>query len=294
MEKSEPMTKVMERHAANEDDLVVICDFTPPRAGDPTLLRPASDLSADFTSLAYNPGKIPRLNAVMAAGWLKQELGQEVVFTLATRDMNKLALQSLLLGAQLWGLENVVVLQGDPFSEKEQVAVRPARDVRSTELIAAIRDMNAGIDYRGSKLGAPTDFCIGATIDLGRDLDAEVVLSRRKREAGAEFFLLQAVFDPSQVERFLGRYRESGTDVPQEALFCGIQVLTAESLAVGAVPEWVTADLQKGRAPAELGTELASRFVERGFRSTYLIPPILRGGRRDYETAERVLAALRR
>ena len=43
-------------------------------------------------------------------------MGIDATFTLATRDMNRLALQSQLLGAQMLGLENVIVVQGDPFS----------------------------------------------------------------------------------------------------------------------------------------------------------------------------------
>ena len=44
------------------------------------------------------------------------------MFNLSPRDMNKLALQSRLLGAQAMGLENVLVLQGDPVTERDGFA----------------------------------------------------------------------------------------------------------------------------------------------------------------------------
>ena len=127
--------------------------------------------------------------------------------------------------------------------------------MRPTELLQAIHEMNAGLDYRGRPLRAPTDFCIGATIDMSRDLDAEVALTQRKMEAGAQFFLLQAVYDPLAVERFLEATAKRGAALAADSLFCGIQIVTSESLAVGKVPDWVTIDLEKGRSASDLGAD---------------------------------------
>ena len=109
-------------------------------------------VEADFISVAYNPGKAVRVNSAFAARWLEERTGKGVVFTLATRDMNKLAAQSLLLGADLLGLENAVVLQGDRFSEQELELIVSVDDFSPTELLRSIQAMNEGIDYRGSKL----------------------------------------------------------------------------------------------------------------------------------------------
>ena len=59
-------------------------------------------IDADFISVAYNPGRAVRVSSAMLAAAIKEQVGKETVFTLATRDMNLLALQSLLLGAQVW------------------------------------------------------------------------------------------------------------------------------------------------------------------------------------------------
>ena len=39
--------------------------------------------------------------------------------------------------------------------------------------------------------------------------------------------------------------------------------------------------------------QLTQGFRDAGFRTIYLIPPILRGGRRDYAAAQQVIEALR-
>ena len=156
-----------------------ICDFSPPRSGDAGLLRQAS-IDADFISVAYNPGRAVRVNSAMLAAEVKQQVGKEVSFTLATRDMNKVTLQSQLLGAQLLGLENVIVVQGDPFTPRDLERVKAAGDVTPTGLIAAISGMNQGLDFRESQLRAPTDFCVGSTLDLSRGIQKEAGLAGRK------------------------------------------------------------------------------------------------------------------
>ena len=111
--------KVTQKLLDNPDAPVFICDASPPRGSDPALLAPLRGLGADFLSVAYNPGRSVRVNSVAVAHWLERETGADVVFTIATRDMNRVAVQSLLLGAQLLGLENVIVVRGDDFTERE-------------------------------------------------------------------------------------------------------------------------------------------------------------------------------
>ena len=89
------MTKIVDRLAQAGEGTVVICDFSPPRAGTPDLLRPAQDLDADYISVAYNPGKSTRANPVAAAHWIETNTDKDAVFTLATRDMNRLAIKIL-------------------------------------------------------------------------------------------------------------------------------------------------------------------------------------------------------
>ena len=289
------MTKVIDTLAnlAKPNQAVFICDFSPPRGANAELLEPVKNLDADFVSVAYNPGKSTRVNPVITAHWIKANVGADVVFTLATRDMNKLALQSLLLGAELLGLENLVVVKGDGFTDKELSLVRDVSDYLPSELLRSITQMNEGIDFKGLKLRSPTNFCAGATIDLGRDLERELKLTRNKVEAGTQFFISQPTFEPDEPQEFIARYAEL-YDEELPPIFHGIQIMTPDSLVLGKVPQWVTDDLAKGRAGEDIALEVLGKFTDHGFRSFYLVPPILRGGRRDYEAAQSVLEAFRR
>ena len=190
------MAKIADTYAARGGEPLFICDFSPPRGASHDNLRSALALDADWLSIPYNPGKSVYANSAMAAHSLSTSAGKDVVFTIATRDTNILAAQSLLLGAALLGLENVVVVRGDDFTASQLHATKAVHDRTPTALIRSIAAMNAGIDFRGRALSAPTSFCIGATIDMARGVEAEVALTRRKLEAGAHFFITQPTFTP--------------------------------------------------------------------------------------------------
>ncbi len=287
------MTKVIDQVASTVNRVSIVCDFSPPRGGDGGLLGETRSLDADFISVAYNPGLSVRVNSAMTAAWIKSQTTREVLFTLATRDMNKLALQSLLLGAQLLGLGNVVVVKGDPPGQKDRRRLKSVDDYTPTGLIRAIHELNSGTDLRGLNLRTPTDFCIGATIDLGRDLDAELALTKQKVEAGAQFFMAQPTFDPHVPLSFMERYRARFGEELTAPVFNGVQVMAPESIRFGDIPQWVTDGLDSGRSGEDIALEVWQSYLDEGLSLAYLIPPILRGGRRDYAAAQRVISLMR-
>ena len=271
----------------------VICDFSPPRGSDPALLSGAQSVSPDFISVAYSPGKAVRVDPVIAAHAIIQQTGRDAIFTLATRDMNRLATQNHLLGADLLGLENVIVVGGDVFTERDLAVVKDVRDFRPTELVASIKSMNGGVDFRGLKLRAPTDFCVGATIDLGRGIEREARLTRAKVSAGADFLITQPVYDVGQVERFRDAYQAAAGGPLPAPVFWGLQVLDVRGLVFGDVPPQIVEGLEGGRGGVDIAVDLLEGFLAAGMTNIYLVPPIFRGGLRDYEAAQRVIDALK-
>ena len=285
------MSKVTEK-CDGSDRPVVICDFSPPRGSDPALLSGAYSVSPDFLCVAYSPGKAVRVDPAIAAYAIRQQTGRDAIFTLATRDMNRLATQNHLLGAAMLGLDNVIVVGGDAFTERDLSAVKDVRDFRPTELIAAIKSMNQGVDYKGLKLRSPTDFCVGAAIDLGRGIERETRLTRAKASAGADFFITQPIYDLDQIERFREGYEAAAGESLAAPVFWGVQVLDARGLVFGDVPQFIREELDGGRDGVDIAVDLLEEFLAAGMTTIYLVPPILRGGLRDYEAAQRVLDAL--
>ena len=287
------MAKVTEKSADNRERPLFMCDFSPPRGPDLGYVERAKALSADFICIGYNPGKSVRVDSATVAYTIKQHTDKDVVFNLVTRDMNKLAMQSHLLGAAVLGLENLVIIKGDEFTERDLSMVKDVGDFTPTALIRAIKEMNQGVDYRGLKLRSPTDFCVGATIDLSKGLEVEARLAQKKALAGADYFLMQSIYDAGLARQFLELYLELHGQELSQPIFYGIQVLVSEGIIFGDVPESIKEDLEKGRDGAEIAIELIRTFIDSGLKSIYLIPPILRGGARDYEAAQRVLEGFR-
>ena len=280
------MAKVVDRIHAQTGRPAFICDYSPPRSGRPEDV-PAPPQSADFVSAAYNPGRAVRMNPVAAAAVLRDHHGTDPIFTLATRDMNRLALESLLLGAQALGLENVIVVAGDPFGARDSAS--PVYDYRPTELIAAIANLNTGSDHRGSNLRAPTDFCVGATVDLGRGIESEARLASRKVAAGANFLITQPVFDPDDVGRFADEYVRGSGQPLQVPVFYGVGLMEPNGVSFANVPRWVTDDLAAGRSGVDIALQAWDSLRSAGAADCYLVPPIRRNGARDYDAASRFL-----
>ncbi len=276
------MTKVTELCSAVTGRAAFICDYSPPRSGRLEDI-PVPPENADFVSVAYNPGRAVRVNSVAMAAVLRDQRDVAPIFTLATRDMNRLALESLLLGAQALGLENVIAVAGDPFGPRD-VAI-PVNDYRATELIAAVANLNNGVDHRGRSLRAPTDFCIGAVVDLGKGIEAEARLAVRKVDAGAHFLITQPVFDSDDVGRFADACVHASGGELAIPVFYGVGLMEPDGVSFASVPQWVTDDLANGRSGVDIALEVWSALQSAGVGDCYVVPPIRRSGARNYAAA---------
>ena len=283
------MSKFTEYTSNKSGTGTFICDFSPPKGVDFNELEKALSLNSDFVSVSYNPGKSVRINSLQAAYWIKQNSSSEVMFSLSCRDMNKLALQSHLLGAQLLELENLVIFQGDPFNNKELINVKTVMDYKSTELIHSANMMNNKLDYKGNELSAPTDFCIGATIDLNKNLQKETHLANKKIQSGAKYFLLQPIFSTEILHVFLETYDEMFQSSLSVPLCIGIQILNPATKSFGHVPIKIKRELELGKSPTRVAYEFIEKALSDKFNCIYLLPSLLPDGSRDYEEASNLI-----
>jgi hypothetical protein len=91
----------------------------------------------------------------------------------------------------------------------------------------------------------------------------------------------------------MGRYREQFGGALPAPVYHGIQVMAPESIRFGDIPDWVTDDLDSGRSGEDIALRVWQGYLDAGLSLAYLIPPILRGGRRDYAAAQRVISLAR-
>ena len=291
------MTKITDAYQSRGRRPLVVCDFSPPRGVDFGFIDDARGLDVDFISVNYNPGRVPRADSAMAAHLIHRRTGRDVMFTLAVRDMNPLALQSHLLGAALLGLENLVIVGGDPFAGGRRGGVSSSggrgESMTSTQLMRTVAGMNRGVDRRGRPLDGRTNLCIGGVMDLGGDIESAARLTHAKIRAGAEFFLTQPVFDIARKRDFEVAYAAIAGEPLRAPVFYGIQLLRPGGPAFSAVPARYLAELNRGRSGEDIALEVWEGLAQAGAEGLYLIPPIGPRGARDYEAAARFLQRIR-
>jgi hypothetical protein len=62
----------------------------------------------------------------------------------------------------------------------------------------------------------------------------------------------------------------------------------------GEVPAEMKRQLEKGRSGAEIALELLHSLMDAGCDAFYVIPPILKGGDKDYTAAAEVIEAIKK
>jgi len=131
--------------------------------------------------------------------------GIEPVFQIITRDRNRIALQSDLIGAAYLGIKNVLCLSGYHQSLMGYPESANVYDIDSIQLIAAVNQMNEqGVLLNGTKLGGTFSMLIGAVANpYLKPEQLNMLRLHKKADAGAKFIQTQAVFDIEGFQRWL-------------------------------------------------------------------------------------------
>jgi methylenetetrahydrofolate reductase (NADPH) len=162
--------------------------------------------------------------------------GVEPIYQIVTRDRNRIALQSDLLGAVSLGMRNILCLSG----HHQMLTVSPQSanvyDIDSIQLIAAVRQMrDQGILLDGTNIEGEFSVFVGAVANpFMKPLELNILRLAKKVEAGAEFIQTQAIFDTDAFNQWIEAARAGGI-TGKTAILAGIFPLTgaieAESLA---------------------------------------------------------------
>jgi len=133
-----------------------------------------------------------------------KERGGEPILQMTCRDRNRLALQAELMLAHTRGIGNVLCLTGDAIPVGDHKEAKGVFDLDSSQLLAAIRQMESGKDLGGNSLDGAVEFCAGAIVTPeARPIEPQLIKFEKKVEAGAEFFQTQAIYDLDNFANFM-------------------------------------------------------------------------------------------
>jgi methylenetetrahydrofolate reductase (NADPH) len=151
---------------------------------------------------------------------------------MVTRDRNRIALQSDLLGAAALGIKNVLCLSGHHQSLTESHESACVYDIDSIQLTAAVKKIrDEGILLDGTKINGSFTVLIGAVASPDmKPIELNILRLAKKVEAGARFIQTQAVFDSDNFETWLKEARSQGI-TEKTAIIAGVLPLTSASEA---------------------------------------------------------------
>src|SRR5690606_21528258 len=202
-----------------QGEFVTTVEIVPPRGADPSRMlegvRLLKEAGIDGVNVPDGPRAQSRMGVIATSVLIQQQVGIEPVIHYCCRDRNLLGMLSDLLGAQALGLRNLLLITGDPPKMGPYPEATAVFDIDAIGLTNLVTRLNRGVDPGGSSIGEPTSFVVGVGVNPGAaDFEHEMNRFYWKVDAGAEYAIIQPVFDLAQLFRFLERIEQEGLRIP--------------------------------------------------------------------------------
>ncbi len=168
----------------------------------------------------------------LAGAVILQQAGITAIYQMITRDRNRIALQSDLMGAAALGIQNVLCLSGHHQSLTGSRESASVYDIDSIQWLAAVKQMNEdGLLLDGAKIAAGFSMCAGAVASPDqKPMELNMLRLSKKIAAGARFIQTQAVFDVDTFALWMQEALQSGLAL-KTAVLAGVMPLESASEA---------------------------------------------------------------
>jgi methylenetetrahydrofolate reductase (NADPH) len=207
-------------------DFIFTAEYLPPAGTDASLLEAGaksfgSRLAA--VNIADNHYGVAMSSLAASAAFIKA--GIEPIYQVVTRDRNRIALQSDLLGAAYLGIKNVLCLSGYHQTLIDCPQAANVYDIDSIQLISLVKKMNGGLLLDGKKIQGGFSMLTGAAANpYMKPLELNIMRLGKKAAAGADFIQTQAVFDTGVFKQWLEAAQKEGI-TGKTAILAGVMPL---------------------------------------------------------------------
>jgi len=286
--------------AVASGDFVVTAQCRPPRGGDVDRLKKcAADLRGVVHAISAPESEDgPRQSSLAACAHLA-DAGVEPILHLLTRDMNRIALQSAILGAASMGVRNVLCLSGRHQTLTTSSSARGVFDIDPIQLLRVADGMRKeGRLADGQTMDSPIELFLGTDTNPFADLvDLQLVTLQKAVSAGVDFVITQPVFDMERFGAWMSAVREHELH-DRTCIIAGLLPLTSREQAASLmgkyrslmIPDSILDLLEGSSSPRASGIKIAVENLERlrdmdGVRGVHLMTG------EDFELAKEILSA---
>ena len=148
---------------------------------------------ADIITIADNPIARARMDSCLLACKVKDELDFDVLPHMTCRDRNVNASKALLLGCNAMGIDNVLVITGDPIPNAQRDEIRSVFEFNSVKFANFIKSLNDEV------FESPINICAALNVN-SRNFSAELKKAKKKIESGVNVLFTQPVLTDRAVE----------------------------------------------------------------------------------------------
>jgi methylenetetrahydrofolate reductase (NADPH) len=194
--------------------MAVTSECGPPRGSDPEEITKKAEMirnHVDAINITDNQTSVTRLCSLASCIHLKM-MGIEPTLQMVTRDRNRIALQSDILGAASFDIYNILCLSGDHQNFGDCPQGQNVFDVDSMQLIQTVRMMrDEGKFLGGDDIKRPPQMFVGAAANPFADpFEIRVPRLAKKIAAGVEFIQTQCIYNLDKFELWMKLARERG------------------------------------------------------------------------------------
>ena len=224
----------------------------------------------DAVNVTDNQTAIVRMSSLAGCVLLKQQ-GVDPVMQMVTRDRNRIAIQSDVLGAIALGIGNILCLTGDHQKFGNHPTAKGVFDIDSVQLIQTLKNMRDEKKFIcGEDVSGEVPLFIGAVENPFADpFEFRVVRLAKKVKAGADFIQTQAVYDVAKFASWMEMIADRGLDKQVHILAGVIPIRSAgmarymrDYVSGVSVPDEIVTRMEEAENAREEGVRIILEIIE--------------------------------
>lgn len=250
---------------------IVTAELLPQAGASADLVKEAaSAIGSQVAAVNVSDNPFGSVTSSLAACAVLKEAQVEPIYQLVTRDRNRIAIQSDVLGAATLGIPNLLCLTGYHQTLTNIPESANVFDIDSVQMLAAVQRMNTDQTMlNGEKVAGDFGMLLGAVANpFMRPLPLNIMKLAKKVEAGATFIQTQAVFDINAFSEWLAAAKDAGV-LDKAKVLAGVLPLTsaeeAEELCQQftdfVIPDTVLERMKQTSDPKAEGIAIAAEII---------------------------------